>query len=239
MELKDQLKLIIKLQKLDSEIFVLQKKKSDLPALIKNLEDEFKKEGESIKQNESEFKQLQVKHKQKENELLTKEETIKKYQVQLLQLKTNKEYTTMQQEINGVKADKSVLEDEIIMLLDEIEENNKKINQLKTHLKEKENKLNLDKKKVDDELKEIESKLSKLQSERTQLVGNIDKNALSKYERILNGKDGLAMVPVVDKACGGCHLNLPPQVINEIKMTKELIFCESCARILYIEEDNE
>ena len=37
-------------------------------------------------------------------------------------------------------------------------------------------------------------------------------------------------------ACGGCNMNLPPQVINEIMMKKNLIFCESCARILYIEE---
>ena len=52
----------------------------------------------------------------------------------------------------------------------------------------------------------------------------------------LKGKEGLAMVPVRQNACGGCHLNLPPQVINEIQMKTELVFCESCARILYIEE---
>ena len=93
-----------------------------------------------------------------------------------------------------------------------------------------------DRKKVEEELKQIESSLAKLDSDRSQLVARINKNNLSKYERILYGKDGLAMVPVKNEACGGCHLNLPPQVINEIKMLRELIFCESCARILYIEE---
>jgi predicted nucleic acid-binding Zn-ribbon protein len=29
---------------------------------------------------------------------------------------------------------------------------------------------------------------------------------------------------------------MPPQVINEIQMKSALIFCENCARILYIEE---
>jgi predicted nucleic acid-binding Zn-ribbon protein len=29
---------------------------------------------------------------------------------------------------------------------------------------------------------------------------------------------------------------MPPQVINEIKMKSSLVFCENCARILYIEE---
>ena len=236
MELKIEIQLLVQLQKLDSEIFKLKKRKTDIPNLIKNLEEEFKKKQEEIKQVEEEFKALQIKHKNKENDLTTKEDTIKKYQIQLFQIKTNKEYTAMQQEIEGVKADKSALEDEIIAILDEVDEGKKKIDQAKAELKEKENKLNSDKKKMEDELKDIESKLSQLEANRTEEADKVDKNTLSKYERILYGKDGLAMAPVVDEACGGCHLNLPPQVINEIRMSKDMIFCESCARILYIEE---
>jgi predicted nucleic acid-binding Zn-ribbon protein len=67
----------------------------------------------------------------------------------------------------------------------------------------------------------------------------VDREYLSKYERILHSKDGLAMVNVEHDSCGGCNINLPPQVINEIRMKEELIFCQSCARILYIEEEGQ
>jgi len=45
------------------------------------------------------------------------------------------------------------------------------------------------------------------------------------------------MVSVIGDACGACNINLPPQVINEIRLKQELIHCGSCARILYINED--
>jgi len=44
------------------------------------------------------------------------------------------------------------------------------------------------------------------------------------------------MVKLVNGACQGCNMNVPPQVINEVKMKNELIICENCSRILYIIE---
>jgi len=96
-----------------------------------------------------------------------------------------------------------------------------------------------EKKKIEASSGEMEAALRKLSAERETLAQKVDKEYLSKYERILHSKDGLAMVSVEHDACGGCNINLPPQVINEIRMKEELIFCQSCARILYIEEENQ
>ena len=78
--------------------------------------------------------------------------------------------------------------------------------------------------------------MSKLNGERATLTQQVEPSILGKYERILANKDGLAMVRVEDEACQGCYMNVPPQVINEIKMAKGLVVCGNCSRILYIEE---
>lgn len=236
MEIAEQIILLIELQKLDSQIYKFNRRKSEMPLLIKNLEEDFKNKTEDIKREENILKTILLKQKDKENELASKEETIKKCQIQLYQLKTNKEYAAMQHEIEGHKVDKSLLEDEIIAILDEADGKKKDIEKYKAALKEEEKDLNIKKEKFNSELKEIGVQLNSLNAQRTELAAKIDKGMLGKYERILKGKDGLAMVPVRQDACGGCHLNLPPQVINEIKMKEDLVFCESCARILYIEE---
>jgi len=236
MDIGEQITLLIELQKLDAQIFGLNRRKNGFPVIIKNLEDSFNKEAEILKTKDNELKLSLVKQKEKENDLASKEETIKKCQTQLYQIKTNKEYKAMQQEIKGYEADKSALEDEIIAVLDEVEEKKKDIEKEKTLLKEKEKKLNAEKERCNKELKEIEAELGSLNAQRAEQASKVDKNMLGKYERILKGKEGLAMVPVREDSCGGCHLNLPPQVINEIQMKKDLVFCESCARILYINE---
>ena len=70
------------------------------------------------------------------------------------------------------------------------------------------------------------------------MVQKVEKEFLVKYERLIKSKEALAMVSIEGDACGGCNINLPPQVINEVKLKQDLIFCGSCARILYSEEED-
>ena len=46
----------------------------------------------------------------------------------------------------------------------------------------------------------------------------------------------LAMVPLVDEACGGCYRKLTPQVVNQVLLKSDLVMCENCNRILYSDE---
>jgi uncharacterized protein len=237
MSIEEQIKLLIELQKLDSQIFRLKKELASQPVLIRNLEESFKEKEITLKRNEEEHKSLLVKHKEREGALQSKEEGIKKLQTQLYQLKTNKEYQAMEKEISSQKADVSVIEEEIIKILDRIDECIKEVARKKDILILERKGLEDQKKIIDAKTKEIEGQLQKLNSERAELSQKVEKVFLTKYERILNSKNGLAMVSVEHDACSGCNINLPPQVINEIRMQRELIFCGSCARILYIEED--
>jgi hypothetical protein len=232
----EQITLLVELQKLDSHILSLEKKMRDGPIRIQGLEDEFKRRSEILKVGENQLKAVLVKQKEKENELLSKEELIKKCQTQLYLIKTNKEYTVMQQEIKGHEADKSKIEDELLALMDEAETGKGRIEKDKAVVKIDEEKMNQEKAKVNAEIKAAQGELAELKKTRDEQAAKVDKQVLKKYERILKGKDGLVLVVVTNGACGGCHMNLPPQVFVEIKMKEGLVFCESCSRILYLDE---
>jgi len=234
--MEEQIKLLIELQGLDKEIFQREKILAAKPVEIKALDDAYKAREEETKAADADLKKLQVENKNKEVELQTKEEAIKKFQGQLYQIKTNKEYTAMEKEINVVRADCSVLEEDIINLLDKIDEADKAKQSRSDQLKTEKGKIAEEKKKINEETKKVETELNGFKGQRNQLADKVDKIILSKYERILRNKDGLALVPIRNNACQGCFLDMPPQVINEIKMKKDLIFCESCARILYLED---
>jgi len=76
-----------------------------------------------------------------------------------------------------------------------------------------------------------------LQSQRNQIVKQVSPKILAKYEKILLNRDFLAIVKVENNSCRGCFMNVPPQVINLIKMYDNLVICEVCQRILYIEDE--
>ena len=228
---------LIKLQALDGRLYHLRRERQAKPKLIQDLEARRNEEQAAVKVIEEKIKASQVKRKQQELDLQSKEDGIKKLQVQLYQLKTNKEYQTMQQEIEGQKADNSLVEDEVLILMEEAENLNKDLTKEKALFADAEKHLNEDKKKIEAEIASLDGEISALEAQRKEMAALVDKKVLAHYEKVLYGRDGVALAAVKGKACQGCFMNLPPQVINEIKMKDRIVTCESCARILYIENE--
>ncbi len=234
--LKPQLSSLVKLQTVDSEIYSLRLEKSAKPEEIKVMEAAFEAKKAHLAELDKQSLDLQKQRKDKELELASKEEAIKKLQGQLYSLKTNKEYQTMLQQIQGAKADSSVIEDKVLELFDKTDEIKNEVEKEKKKLKNEEEVFLTERKKIDDRVKEIDERLAQLEAQRKQALQNIAPKILSQYERILANRDGLAIVTVKGNSCGGCNMFVPPQVINLIKMYEHIITCEMCNRILYIDE---
>ncbi|MDP2980725.1 MAG: C4-type zinc ribbon domain-containing protein, partial [Candidatus Omnitrophota bacterium] len=237
--IKEQIGLLIDLQVIDAQIYDMSKERASMPGYLKSIDDALELKKTNIKQAEENLKNIHLKQKEKEGNLQQKEEQIKKLQGQLYMLKTNKEYSTMLAEIEGVKADNSLIEEDIIKLMDEIELAKKKISEEKEIFKTEEANAQKEKEIINLKSREIETKLSELNEKRNTITPNMEKQILSRYEKILKNKDGLAIVYIEENSCGGCHMNLPPQVISEVKLREDIVVCGSCLRILYIEDNVE
>lgn len=234
--LKEQIGELIRLQTIDSEIYLLKNEKEAKPKEIQALEDAFTEKKKHLASLEESSLNLQKQRKEKELELASKEENIKKLQTQLYQLKTNKEYQAMLQQIEETKADSSVIEDGILGLMDEGDKIKEEASKEKERLQGEERICNEQKKQIEGRVREIEGRIAQLEAQRSQIIPGLDKKILSQYERILNNRDGLALVTVKNNSCQGCNMFVPPQVINLIKMYERIITCEVCNRILYIQE---
>jgi len=236
-QLKTQLENLLQLQAIDSQIYTLNDEKITKPAEIEVLRLAFEEKKKSLTLSEKAYLDAQKEKKDRELELGAKEENTKKLQGQLYQLKTNKEYNTMLSQIQDSKADGSLVEDKILEAMEKIERTKAVVEEEKKKLAEEEKVFNDQKKKVELEMKEIEERLATLSSQRQQILPGIDKSLLTQYDRILHNREGLAIVAVKDSTCKGCHMFVPPQVINSIQMYDHMVTCEVCNRILYIPND--
>ena len=185
------------------------------------------------------LKAILLKRKEKEGELSAKEEAIKTLKAKQFSLKTNKEMDALLSEVKGHEMDKSLLEEAILKIFDEQDVLKKELEQKQRELKEEEKKYNQEKQVIENRIKEIEGYMKDLEAKRAVAEKQVDPKIITHYNRILNAKDGLALVAVKDNSCQGCHMNVTHQVINEIKMYDKINCCSMCARILYIPEDYE
>jgi predicted nucleic acid-binding Zn-ribbon protein len=230
------LELLKQLQAVDGELFRLRRSQAAKPRELAELAAVLAAEEAKLKAAEEKLKLLQLAQKEKEIDLQTREASVRKLQGQLFQLKTNKEYSTMQREIEALKADNSLLEEGILGLFEAIEKAQQEKQAEAARLAQERQRLEAKRHRIEEALAELETAIAKLERQRQGLTPAVPAATLRAYERVLAIREGLALVPVMKSSCGGCNRRLPPQVINEVYLKAKLVSCESCSRILYFDE---
>jgi len=235
---KDQIRRIVELQRIDGEIYNLKLELEEKPAVLEQLKEQFELSKGALAELEGKAKGIQVDRKEKELELKTQEEKIAQANTQLSQIKDNKEYKAKISEIEHIKADQSIIEEKILVSYDESDVVNAEVEKEKVKAEAKEKDYLAKKKEAEESIKLIEDRVKVLNSQRKQALTDIDSSYLNRYDRILKHKEGTAIVPVQGGGtCSGCFMNLTSQQINAIKMHDQLVECQTCSRILYFEDD--
>lgn len=235
--IKEQIRKLVELQTSDVDIYAIKRDLEEKPARIEELKKKFESKKANLKQLEEKLKTIQVDQKGYELDLKQKEDLIVKGDQSLGLLKSNKEYQAKLYEIENFKADKSLIEEKLLLLFDDVEDIRNKIELEKSLVGLEEKKYLQEKKTVDDEMDVMKDRISVLESQRNRLTPGVHPEYLKKYEKILHNKDGIAIVPIRNHACGGCFMNVTEQVLNQMKMHDQIVSCDMCARMLYLEED--
>ena len=237
-ELENDIKLLVKVQDLDVQIQNLDTKIKRIPKEMDAHYGNFKAKKDELAVLESELVEIQKNRKLKEVELDSATEAIKKYKTQQNSVKTNKEYTSLQHEIEQIQEKNSILEDEILLFMEQSDVAHKNIEKKAEEIKLENGKLEQEEQENKKKIARFEQELQKRQEERTNLVSTVNNAIVAKYERIRDFKNGVGIVSISDGTCGGCHMELPPQIINDAKTANGITVCERCSRILYIKEDD-
>jgi predicted nucleic acid-binding Zn-ribbon protein len=233
--LREQLALLIELQKMESAAGRITARKKDLPVQMDELETKFKEYHAGMETVREQLECLRKCRRDKDNQLRMGQETLKRTRERLLEVKTNKEYQSILKEIETFETKNSRMEDEMISLLDELD-------LLETAVKTKEEELEAQCRRYEEEKAKMTEALNSLAGELDvcarkggELKKNISSDILRKYEQIKNAARGVAVVSCWKEICNGCHMSIPPQLYNELQKSEVLVTCPNCNRIIYWE----
>jgi len=236
--LKRQISLLVERQRLDSEIRRLSFKKKELPEQISRQDEEFQVRSRGVEEARQNYDASVKAHRDKENDLKEDIERLRRTKDRLLEVKTNKEYQAMLKEIETIEQKNSEFEDEILTLLEKMDAAKTALREHEKTLDEYRKQYEREKQKTEEELNSLDKEILACQKDLQGLNGEIEQDLAKKYERIKNRKNGLAVVPVVRGVCSGCHLNIPPQLYNELLKSDQVLFCPYCNRVIYWDEKN-
>jgi uncharacterized protein len=226
------LKSIVELQKVDSEIRKLDEGIAEVPRQIAEIERQLEESRTVLAEYRKRLETQEKLRHNKEVEVEGNKDKKGKYEAQLYKVRTNKEYTSLLNEIDEVTRQNLQLEEEILELMEEIDSLRKDLG-----LKEVEFKREV--KTVDAQRQEKNELRQKLEAERTEslkvragIMKKVDPGIAARYERIARVRKN-AVMPVVDGACSGCFMVIRAQMLSKLMAGDSVVTCENCSRILY------
>lgn len=231
--LKETLGSLYQLQEKDVKIFELKENLENLPKVIEDKQKQIADIKADFENKKNEYVKLNSLKKEKEALLATKESTITKHTADLNTIKANDMYKNCLLEIEKTKADKSVLEDEILQLMEDIDKELINVKKYEEETKEQEAKLNKEISDAKTTIERSKEDIDLFQKERDEFSKTIEKNVLSQYERIRESRKGQGIAIIEGESCSGCNMVLRPQLIVQATKCKELVFCDNCSRILF------
>ena len=232
----DQLPILLQLQEVDDKIDKIESEKAKIPVELRALDAELAKYREGFQAKSDALEELQKERRSKDRQLGVQQTQLEKYKSQRLSVKTNKEYDALESEIADLEEANSAIEDEILELMISIDEATDEIEVAKNELKVQEDAL---KKKRDESLSEVKTldrQIAEWNKKRGGF-GEVDSTLMNKYDSWRKRRSSSLVAVIEGQSCGGCHLTLPPQLINDVRKKKELHTCNSCGRILYWKEE--
>ncbi len=79
----------------------------------------------------------------------------------------------------------------------------------------------------------IEDALAQLDEKIREIESQLSPPIRSRYQR-LSGRHRRVVVPVIKGTCYGCFVSIPTAVASESERNKEIRYCDSCGRFLYM-----
>ncbi len=208
----------VELQKIPQEIAVIDKALADLEA-----------RGNAAK---AALDALIQSKRDTERRLREHEDHLRKSKGQQSLVKTNDEYTAMLKEISTLESQIGAEEERILILMDEIEQAEKKAAVATETLAAERARRTAERSVLEARRKELAAEAERLAAEKPKILSEISAPLLKRYERVEEHFRDRAVTRVDNDHCGVCGQQLPPQLAVEVRKSDQFITCPNCGRIL-------
>jgi uncharacterized protein len=224
---------LIHLQQLETQAEDARRRIEDHPELTHALESRLQAARDAVAGVKARIAGAQDRRRAQEKDVATAQARLAKYKDQLLEVKTNREYTAMLHEIETAQNDIRAREDQILEIMLASDEMGAELKSREGELKTAEKEVAAERQVLDSEIARLQSELEQTGSARQKLVAEMNRAVLSTFEQVSKSRKGIAVAEARNGHCTICHVRLRPQVFNQIRRNESIIQCDSCQRILY------
>lgn len=231
-----QLKLLWDLQELDLKIKALEENIEEAPLLS------------GVDEVSEKYEELKAEISEKENLLKEDRKTLKNLEMRTQKIVDDrkelsdnmyggtvtsvKELEQMQRKMELLAEEKVKKEDEILVLMESIEEQEKQLKKKQSDLEQCKQDLQKKEARLAEDLERFNRELESLRMERIKAVEKIETKYINKYNMLAEKHQGEALARVDNDICGGCRVFISSGLRGHLYNPGAMVYCENCGRLL-------
>ncbi|MCL2277017.1 MAG: C4-type zinc ribbon domain-containing protein [Treponema sp.] len=227
------------LQEIIYEKIGLEKNILELPKLLGTQEELLNRLKKTFIEKNTDYERVKTEEADLKNRLFEAESTREKSEKNMDVVSTQREYEALDKEIKDASEREQQYRKELQQRERFLSDLDEQIRQQASLIEQQEKDLGERRKKIETEISDKQKQIDNLRKKENKLTENLDTEVVFKFERIIKNKMGIGIVAIKGNVCMGCHMILPVQFANEVRIGEEFIFCPYCSRILFYEESPE
>jgi|SRR5690606_21894168 len=230
---EQKLQALWNLQTIHTQIDKIHQVRGELPIEVADLEDEVAGLETRIAKIRAELDDKEDAIVARKNMIKDSQAAIKKYEVQLNEVKNNREFDALNKEVEIQGLEIQVCEKKIREIEYDIQIKTENYDRTQEDLESRKQDLAAKKEELANIVSETEKDEKALSSKIEKAEAKIEERLLVAYNRLRKSAvNGLAVVTIDRDSCSGCFNQIPPQRQLDIRQRKKIIVCEHCGRIL-------
>ena len=234
--MQDEVRALLILQDRDRRLLALAKDLEKLPQDEARAKAKLAGDEAAVTKAHQALLDSELRVKKIELDAETRRTTIKRLKLQQFETRKNEEFVALGHEITRYEKDLDTFETQELEAMEEVD-------RYRSAYKAAEAARVVTRKLVEEDLATVSRRHTQMMANRTEilaeretLVAKVAVNLVPLYDRLMKTKAGLAIAPLREGKCEGCHMKLIASTVMKVNAAKEIAQCEDCGRILYVEE---
>jgi predicted nucleic acid-binding Zn-ribbon protein len=183
---------------------------------------------------QQQIEQLSKERRRVDGELSDQQELLKKYQGQLMQVKNQQQYAAAWKEIDATRKHVKELEESALKTMTDIDGLQTQHDELETGSAELKSRWDAEHEAWQHSLGDLRAEAAKLKERASRIEASLPERLRREFHRIFKQRQNVAVAKVVSDSCNGCRSRVRPALFQQLKRG-DLVHCEGCSRILYLE----
>jgi predicted nucleic acid-binding Zn-ribbon protein len=232
----DEVRALLILQDRDRRLLALAKDLEKLPVDEARAKAKLAGDEAAVTRAHDALIDCELRLKRLELDAATRRTTILRLKNQQFETRKNEEYQAIGHEITRYEKDADELETRELEIMEEIDAKRAALKAAEAARAHTRTLIEEDLASITQRRERMEAERGEITAERDKLAAAVSESILPLYHRLMKSKSGLALAPMRDGKCEGCHMKLIASTVAAVHTGKEIARCEDCGRILYDED---